>query len=474
MNPIATWCKFKDYGEWCYKYRIPSIEEFVEGFEYEFLTFMLTKPGRTRIDDSIEVHFSRCLFGREYGNKSLSEIKSYLEAGHIRVPKESTEIWMIVNKENGSMQKDISYPHIAKTAYWHYLQDKKKGYDVDYTSEITEKQMKLYIFGIHKRDLTEDADGNILKLGSISNESTYRYIIGKGINAYEASKSIKESYLLRKDPMGKTQGILDLSTTEKGYSISTGGKEFIQSEYILDNEGYISTLGCRQKSIFIMNDSMSLVFKNTIIDTKNKAGKMKASKNKVKNFLSNIQDRVKKLVIKYNTTTRVELESKYPTRFQDDTWKPVEHKKISESVKSPDRLVYISTKTRNETKRLKWIEAKELVQSGEYEFISKEDGRKLTKVRVGKAFTTPISGPSSKVIKKAKIAPKSVFTKQSPKPVLSYNTELTISLDGGSVDITRVIKAKSNSSAIIKAKNIEKRQGKGVIITSASAEPIIA
>jgi len=95
MNPIAIWCKYKDYGDWCYQYRIPTKEEFVEGFKYEFaeLTITRTKEGKTRpfyapTDFEIEPFWKEYIVGNNNDHKHVQKwLENYLENGYIRIKK---------------------------------------------------------------------------------------------------------------------------------------------------------------------------------------------------------------------------------------------------------------------------------------------------------------------------------------------------------------------------------------------------
>lgn len=115
MNPIAIWYKYKNYGDWCYDYIIPTKEEFVEGFKYEFaeLTITRTKEGRTRpfvpsVDFEIEPFWKEYTVGNNNDHKRVQKwLESYLENGYIRVKKA---------KEN-NMKENTYISKVEKSKY---------------------------------------------------------------------------------------------------------------------------------------------------------------------------------------------------------------------------------------------------------------------------------------------------------------------------------------------------------------------
>jgi hypothetical protein len=153
---------------------------------------MITRPNK-----EIEVSYQKYKFGNESTGQPIKTIKSYLKTGYIRVVKKDTLVWMRVNKENGSMQKGLSYPSTYPTPYWRYINDCKKGYDVEYISIINNNPMKLFYFKIEQRwKLRRDPKTNeILQYEhDLNEELDFKYIIGKGIKIKDALNEIKAKY----------------------------------------------------------------------------------------------------------------------------------------------------------------------------------------------------------------------------------------------------------------------------------------
>jgi len=160
------WCKFVGYKDWCNKYRIPEIEEFVEGFQYEHANYirLLTPEGDCRIDAC----WGSCIVGDRHHNNIVQHIKCYLEEGFIRVLSDES------------------------------INNKKKT-----------KVMKVYYFQVIKKEL-EIVESKIKGFGKTTINQKYKYIIEHGSTQKEAYDSIINTFKIKDSGFGECQNILNL------------------------------------------------------------------------------------------------------------------------------------------------------------------------------------------------------------------------------------------------------------------------
>lgn len=409
MNPIVIWHKWdvmdgKDTvikpEFWMYKYRIPKIEEFVEGFKYEYLTLMITKP-----NGDIHVNFQKFIFGSEATGHSIEKIKQMLETGYIRV--------MNV-----------------------------------YESNKTKSTMKLYYFDTRLRKLKRKKDTDLKKespaidnpiigIGDFEKDQKIWYIVSKGTSAKDAFDNIQNQLIIKDNGFGETQKLLQLSTSgHNAYQITSGGNEFTK-ENLTDFIG-------KYEEIYVLPDSMHLfselwpkneVARTEKVQVKNQKGeklaiigsdkkihpvyqikpkrklgklwqdiKLPNKNGKVTSFRGWIASVIKTKVLATDNKGKVipgvfQMKEKVAKvkvaiqsfiKKQPYKWTPTTKPESIKVEKSPNRLVCMVSKDKDRVTRIPWIEAEKLKEQG-WEYIDKKAYKKVTKTRIGKSYTPALS-----------------------------------------------------------------------------------
>jgi hypothetical protein len=413
-------------GGWMYKYRIPKIEEFVDGFEYEYLTLMITKP-----NGDIHVNFQKFKFGSEATGHPIEKIKQMLETGYIRV--------MNV-----------------------------------YESNKTKSKMKLFYFQMMLRELLDDNK----KLGDFKNNlGKLRFIASKGTTVKEAHDNIYKILGVKDEGLLQNQGFLQLG--ESGslrYVVTSGGQELTKEN--------LKDIPAKYEEFYVLPDSMhqfseiwpkNEVARTEKVQVKNQKGEKLAIIGKDDKLHSIYQNKPKQKIGKVcvklpNPKEQVSLPKK-----EKYAWKKFETPTTNQPTKSENRLVWIANEKSGDVVRLPWTKAEELVTTQGYKYISKnaaktiaytnKSGETKRKVRVGKSFT-PANGdngiyvPREKFIRAKSSTPKIVVKKKSnskvrlPKDLHEYivTLEKTITDKSGTAEYNYTIIAPNLDKAINRAK----------------------
>jgi hypothetical protein len=454
MNPIAIWHKWNEMSGktsinpefWIYKYRIPELEEFIEGFEYEYLTLMITKK------DIIEVNFQKFIFGSEAFGHPIEKIKQMLETGYIRVMK------------------------------------------VNESDKITDNKMKIFYFNVSLRELLNDNK----KLGNFKSDlAKIKFIISNGETAKEASDNIKKQLGVKDNGLLQNQNILQLGESGNLRYVVTSGGDELTKENLID-------LPAKYEEVYVLSTAMASFAniwpkeKDTIkkVPVKNQQGEeltiigadsemhpvyqevevieseilskkkfydlqriIGISKHAIKKAWSNYLKITYPYISSIKSKYKLEGKTKSGILIKDPfqglpkkarksiskitkedpfkkvkglafrEWKPIVKPTIVQLPKSENRLVWIANVKTEDIKRIPWIEADKLVKESGYQFMSKVEAKSLSKlyfrnskgetvkkVKIGKSFT-PALGDNGVYIEKEK----------SPRKISStHNTIKTI------------------------------------------------
>jgi len=144
MQKIVNWNKFD-------LYRLPTIEEFSDTFEFEYISLVKTEG------------ISKTIYwikSEGFKDLTIERIKQMLETGHIRVVNDTTLVYVKVYESNGSLRKCYNYPITLIWNYWMYKLGKQKGYNYSY-EVINQKisKMKLYYFYVQGLNLVDNLYG---------------------------------------------------------------------------------------------------------------------------------------------------------------------------------------------------------------------------------------------------------------------------------------------------------------------------
>lgn len=481
MNPIAIWCKFKDYGDWCYAYRIPEESEFVEGFEFEYINFIgnypkkdIIKPYLTidfdiipfswekrivtkRVDYEVIWSIIPVMYGRPY-NLPLNHLKSYLEAGYIRVKKADERKTKCKNKMK---------------FYYCYL----NGVTLESNPLYAEGTLfaKSINMGVHKSHPISKIV--ILKKEEDTPEKALLYLQTK----------------LLKHNLYKDVNFPSTTTTYLGEILEINGSYYRRShnELLLytekESNPFIHTNSKDQ--IFVLSDNSEdekifweYVYSNNLVNkdipdkiedsalykkqhpTENK----KELKPNLKAFsnlttkLMNVCKTIKQTIVK------IEPDERYLGKEQG--WKPIVKPTCHQPEKSPNALVCIATKDRKEFKRVSRKDASEIMSTQladekEWEYISKQEYRKLLEPLTGRSFTPRLGeigytpqekfSPNKSSSKVAICKRKSKHHQQGVKKPKNYNNyEVSFHKDykDGQAEFVYAVTAKTEEKALSRAK----------------------
>ncbi len=358
LNPIAIWSKYIDYGDWCYNYYIPTKEEFIEGFKYEFSELIESVSKKDAIKPILSIDLIVKAYWREYTvgkNKDHEHVQkwleSYLENGYIRVKINNMKEDLIKN-----LQKFIDKPFFYKELL-EYL-DKQK--DILLQEKVIEKTEK------NDYNALWDTINDIEKLFSYAKEPNFvigssnisvlkRFNLNHELRKKYKNKKIKSKYKLNKDLIKPWIEVISNLYEEVGNRI-------------------------KQQINWIRTESKKKYIRQ-VIRVSRKSQRI-----------------LKKITPKFLTV--VDIIGKYSSRFLGihQGYKPLHtideinhHLYNHQPEKSPNRLVYIATKDRQQIARLPWKEANEkiitqLADEPQWEYISKQEGKKLLKPNPGLSY----------------------------------------------------------------------------------------
>jgi hypothetical protein len=389
MNPIAIWCKFKGYSNWCYNYRIPDETEFVDGFEYEFLGFTITNYKLAPIEYIETPTWYKCKFGDGKGEYiTKHNLKSYLEAGYIRVPKDDSLVYVKVDPKNEIFNSDLYY-------------NGKKRYDT-FIWKYTR-----YLFEI-----------NCIRSQKYQEQFLKPYIGSNDIIEYI---TVVNKYKMKEDLIKKLQKFINnpfsyselLIFLDKQIDILLHNQEWENNKYI----ALWDTISDLERYFSYAQDSKYLIISNISIqqivnyyyqkymskyESKTEKSKYKLDFNLIRPNLKMLSNLIKLSLspIIPKRITFIDIINKYPNRWLgiNKGYKPlhtideINHNLYNyQPEKSPNRLVYIATKDRQQYMRLPWKDANEkvitqLADEPQWEYISKKEGRHLLKPTPGQSF----------------------------------------------------------------------------------------
>ena len=338
MNPIAIWNrKYEDYGDWCYDYRIPDIDEFINGFKYEF-TEIISSTGGKKCTRLIGTWKEYTIPSKDH-NYVLKYIDEYLREGYIRIKKQNN----IMNAKKEVTSTDKVH---QKIFYYELVQFKD--------SKCNGKRKYIVLCAYNPKE-------------------GYDKIIYPNYIKCLNGEVIKHS-------SNRLQKELDINN-ETGYRISSGGFEITEPITFCDPKDILYYGVDRKDITFKYNKVWSEFIK--------KVDKQLQNNKKIPklNIFSKILDRVKNYFLSPTSIKPIMIEVK----SKKEDWKP---KLTKQQDKSPNRLVYIATKDKLFVKRLPWHEANDIVKSNSdylptinpWQFISKEEGKRLQKPKPGISF----------------------------------------------------------------------------------------
>lgn len=435
MNPIAIWCKFKDYGDWCYAYRIPEESEFVEGFEFEYINFIGNYPKKDIIKPYLTIDFDIIPFSWEkrivtkrvdyeviwsiipvmYGRSHslpLNHLKSYLEAGYIRV-KKANERLQVNNNQNIQMKL---FCYKIEDGQWILERNPETKEITKYTHDLEVKNKLKYI--VVEAETSKDGEELIYQNNRIdipNNKNDHSLIKLNGVEAF-------------------TIGI--------GKELSTN-------------------LQCSPSEILILGNANNRVGEILPSLPKKIKPNLKAFSN-LTTKLMNVCKTIKRTIVK------VEPNERYLGKEQG--WKPIVKPTCHQPEKSPNALVCIATKDRKEFKRVTRKDASEIISTQladekEWEYISKQEYRKLLEPLAGRSFTPRLGeigytpqekfSPNKSSSKVAVCKRKSKHHQQGVKKPKNYNNyEVSFHKDykDGQAEFVYAVTAKTEEKALSRAK----------------------
>ena len=410
MNPLPLWIKFNDYGDWCYQYRIPDIKEFVKGFKYQMCTSSIgkyDKYGGVKFFDEV---WSECEVGSAFDWK-MEIIENSLKTGDIRVKKNINES----NNKKETMRLFYGYLNTCKI---------EEKYGSRYTvSTNLPSDIKFIVVPAKSK---EDA-----KLKILSELLTTDF---SDPNDSEGRKSLDRVLTINGKEQYRVDGLHEIKTNYHVIaSIGTNSEmesNIISNYFEIIDEWFCFSkpfaLFCKSRdNIFVLEDNEQLkeniykeIFKASGITEKSikikpdlscfrrlfekklliRKGKKDVIVPQLKKIIPEFTSEVivpnskriqKELVggiIKESTGGKVSNVN--GSRLVITKFIPLDNSGNVQPKKSPNRLVYISTKDRKRFKRLTWRWANYLVKKfpDKYEFISKKEGRKLQEPISGRSF----------------------------------------------------------------------------------------
>ena len=359
MNQIAIWSNIKGYGDWCYNYRIPSKEEFVEEFKYDFREFQMTEGGKSNHNPTIyTVYWKEYTVGNNKDHKHVEKfLQQYLEAGYIRVKHIiDTQIKKANERINNNKKSIMKLFYYKIEQMWTLERDSETD---DITKYINDHEKELDIL----------------------------YLVTKAETSSKGFEDIQKKYCIETLNNKRDSHLFNLKGKE-AYQISELGIELTKDKF--------NSINCPIDKVFVtpeaMHDFSELWPKNEVI-------KEKKQKLNGWELFKQYFRRSTKIVPKHQTI--LDTINKYPSRMDPIThrYKPLHtldeiknHLYNHQPEKSPNRLVCIATKDKKEFKRIPWKEANELITTQladekEWDYISKKEFRALSKPKPLLSFT---------------------------------------------------------------------------------------
>jgi hypothetical protein len=430
MNPIAIWSEIQGYGDWCYKYRIPTVEEFTEGFKYDFRELTITVPGKDHVSERIKVFWKEYVTGNNKDHKHVEKfLQQYLEAGYIRVMKANEGI-----KQNSESMEKQNFEY-----FLFYLD----GINI-INNHIDPKP---FITGVHKeRPVSKLVVLKSDKITSVKEAEDYIY---SKLYVKDFSDKSDNEHIQRSQKAISIRGVNNyyrltssgVQTQDCIYHLNSQDQLFILSDiHYKEYSDYENIL--IENKILIDFDKLPLHIEDSDlykkqhptnrVPVKNQQGEeltiigadseMHPVYQEVEVIESRIPRKLKKLFRK--------AERKILSMMKEDPfkkkkgpafkiWKSIEYRKpkTTQPAKSENRLVWIANIKTEDIKRIPWIEADKLVKESGYQFMSKVEAKSLSKlyfrnskgetvkkVKIGKSFT-PALGDNGIYVERAKQQP---------------------------------------------------------------------
>lgn len=243
MNPIAIWHKYPDKLDWCYEYRIPKVEEFVDGFEFEFhITTYWEKVTVNRNIIYSNITYKEYYKQKCYVYKSDTVLQEYLEMGFIRVHKvNNLETVKTVNERDKEMKQLYAFQIMG--------------------AKVIVENNKIIRFD--DRPYYDDYSG-------------YRLAVIEGISYTDALSNLYDKYKVKDGGFAEFQEILQFDRSDKYYRVSGCNIPPLTHELVTGN-----TLPYTWKDVFVTH-SDGYKWYNLFTNESKKAGIMKAEQHIIK------------------------------------------------------------------------------------------------------------------------------------------------------------------------------------------------
>jgi hypothetical protein len=456
MEKIVNWNKFDDY-------RLPTIDEFTDNFEFEYISLVKTE-GIVKT-----IYWTKT---KGFEDLTIDRIKQMLKIGYVRVVHDDTIVYINIPTKTAELRNNCSFrfPITVKWSYWSYKLSKNRygrGYK-DYSYEtINQKISKMKLYYFYVEGIKSDSN-KWIGMGVHSSHPIRQIIVpgynkdniyrSSGIYSTDQAEELLTNMTLNQDiypdesnrhirRMGK---ILEINGAL--YRITGGGCEFEienNSKYAtpfdhVNSKDQVYIFTDYKKEDVLMTDEvlrkqvwMELVNSGTIkkdIPDKLVDSELYKSQHKeimtkkksivpVKDLLGNelyIQGKEDKMypvtqkkqkqkigILKVQLITKSEralTATSFPPKAPYK-WSP---SKVTKTDLSENRLVWVGTIIGDKIKRVYWRLADKLVKKSpyKYKFFTKSEARKLQKVKYGKSFT-PANGDNGIYIPREK-SPKKV------------------------------------------------------------------
>jgi hypothetical protein len=437
QEKIVNWNKFDDY-------RLPTIDEFTDNFEFEYISLVKT-------EGIVKTIFWTKTKGFE--DLTIDRIKQMTEIGYTRVVRDDTIVYINIPTKTAELRNNCSFrfPITVKWSYWSYKLSKNRygrGYK-DYSYEtINQKISKMKLYYFYVEGIKSDSN-KWIGMGVHSSHPIRQIIVpgynkdniyrSSGIYSTDQAEELLTNMTLDQDiypdesnhhirRMGK---ILEINGAL--YRITGGGCEFEienNSKYAtpfdhVNSKDQVYIFTDYKKEDVLMTDEvlrkqvwMELVNSGTIkkdipdklVDSELYKSQHKEIMTKKKSivpvkdslgnelFIQGEKDRMYPVTQRKQKqkigTLKVQLITKSEEELKAASFPPkISYKwspsKVTKHELSENRLVYVGTMDGSKIKRVYWRLADKLVKKSpfKYKFFSKVEVKKLKKVKLGKSFT---------------------------------------------------------------------------------------
>jgi hypothetical protein len=443
LNKLVNYNKYDIYYS-------PTEDELVKGFHFQRVELVKTEFYEGTKCKKITIYWKDRFIedSGEYSKESISRLleTGYIRC----IKDDTLVYIKVNSKNGSMVGFDWQYPKIFIWTYWSYKCDLKKygSKEIEFIDIVDTKllKMKFYNFYVSRCEIIDSEYGKYISNKKynygLHKERPIRQIIVPGIGIY--NKDQAELLILKKlssfsmaDKEDRQyikclRTILKLHSKE-GYTLWHGGCEHtiednwlrysgpfdhitsLDQIYILgEEEEYISHPLAYDTYIAGMENISGKLMRQKLLKEMVNAGILKANLpetmqeqkeeikeesrvNKKKFRLSFMKDvmfylTMRKKLVPISIPEVIDTISKYPTRDKgiNKGWEPLKTSQSKQVPKSENRLVYISNKDKTKVKRLTWKWANWLIEktkeANTYQFLSKEEAKKLLRPTPGKAL----------------------------------------------------------------------------------------